>query len=44
MKIKKAKVTKECAIKKIKSENYKSYLEATELENKVNYLEKMKLI
>ena len=33
-----------CAIKrKLKFENYKKYLEATELENKINYLEKNKI-
>ena len=35
---KKAKDTKKCVIKKIKFENYKNYLEATQLENKINYL------
>ena len=38
---KKAKDTKKCLIKrKLKFENYKNYLEATQLENKTNYLEK----
>ena len=44
MKIKKAKGTKKCDIKrKLKFENYKNCLEATELENKINYLEKNKI-
>ena len=38
---KKGKGTKTCAIKrKLKFETYKSCLEATQLENKVNYLDK----
>ena len=38
---KKAKVTKKCVMKrKIKFENYQNCLEATKLENKMNYLEK----
>ena len=38
---KKAKDTKECAIKrKIKFENYQNFLEATRLNNKMKYLEK----
>ena len=37
---KKAKGIKECPIKKIKFENYKNCLEATQLENKINYIEK----
>ena len=38
---KKAKGTKKCVIKrKIKSENYKNCLEATQTENKTNHLEK----
>ena len=37
---KKAKGTKKCVIKrKLQFENYKNCLEATKLENKVNYLE-----
>ena len=36
---KKAKGTKKCVIKR-KFENYKNCLEATQLENKINYLEK----
>ena len=40
---KKAKGTKNCAIKrKLKFENYKNYLQANELENKINYLESNK--
>ena len=40
---KKAKVSKKYVLKiKIKFENYKNCLEATELENKINYLEKNK--
>ena len=41
---KKAKGTKKCVIKrKLKFEKYKSSLEATQLENKINYLEKNKI-
>ena len=41
---KKAKDTKTCVMKrKLKFENYKNCLEATRLENKINYLEKIKL-
>ena len=41
VKIKKAKGTKKCVIKrKLKFGNYKNWLEATQLENKINYLEK----
>ena len=41
---KNGKVTKKCITKrKCKFENYKSCLQATELENKINYLEKKKL-
>ena len=40
---KKAKDTKKCVIKrKLKFENYKNCLEANQLENKINYLEKNK--
>ena len=40
---KKAKGTKKCVIKrKLKFENYKNCLEANQLENKINYLEKNK--
>ena len=42
VKIKKQK-TKACVIKrKLKFENYKNFLEATQLENKINHLEKIK--
>ena len=38
---KKAKGTKKCATKrKLRFENYKNCLEATQLENKINYLQK----
>ena len=38
---KKAKDTKNCVIKiKFKFENYKNCLEATQLESKINYIEK----
>ena len=44
VKIKKPKDTKKCVIKrKIKFENYKKCLEATQLENKIKYLEKNKI-
>ena len=37
----KAKNTKDCIIKKkLKFENYKNCLETTQLENKINYLER----
>ena len=40
----KAKDTKKCVIKgKLKFENYKNCLEATQLENKMNHLEKAKI-
>ena len=40
----KAKGTIKCVIKrKLKFEDYKNCLEATQLENKINHLEKMKL-
>ena len=40
---KKPKGTKNCVIKrKLKFENYKNYLQANELENKINYLESNK--
>ena len=40
MKIKKAKSTKKCVIKrKLKFEDYKNCLEATQIENKINHLE-----
>ena len=42
---KKAKSTKKCVIKrKLKFENYKSCLEATQLDNKIKYIEKNKII
>ena len=38
---KKAKTTKKCVIKiKLKFKNYKNCLEATQLDNKIKYLEK----
>ena len=41
---KKVKGTKKCVIKrKLKFENYKNCLEATQLENQINYLEKNKI-
>ena len=41
---KKAKGTKKCVIKgKLEFENYKNYLEGTQLDNKINYIVKMKL-
>ena len=43
MKIKKAKDTKECVIKrKLKFEDYKNCLEAPQIENKIKHLEKNK--
>ena len=43
VKVKKAKGTKKYVIKrKLKFENYKNCLEATQLDNKINYLEKNK--
>ena len=42
---KKAKGTKKCVIKiKLKFENYEIYLEATQLENKINHLEKKQIM
>ena len=42
-KIKKQKAQIECVIKrKLKFKNYKNCLEVTQLENKINYLEKNK--
>ena len=39
--VKKAKGTKKCVLKrKLKFENYKNFLEAAKLENKIKYLEK----
>ena len=44
-KIKKAKDTKRCLInRKLKFENYKNCLGATQLENKINYLERNKIV
>ena len=40
---KKSKDTKNCVIKKIRSQNYKNCSEATQLENKINNLEKNKI-
>ena len=41
VKIKKQKSQKKCVIKiKLKFENYKNCLEATQLDNKIKYLEK----
>ena len=41
VKIKKAKGIKKCVMKrKIKFKNYKTCLEATQLENKINHLER----
>ena len=37
---KKAKDRKNCHKRKLKFENYKNCLEATQLENKINYLQK----
>ena len=45
VKIKKGKSTKMCIIKKkLEFENYKKYLEATQLENKISHLEKNKMV
>ena len=42
---KKAKCTKKCVIKrKLKLDDYENCLEGTQLENKINYLKKMKLV
>ena len=43
LKIKKAKDTKRCIIKKIKFENYENCLKATQLENKINIQKKNKI-
>ena len=44
VKMKKQKVPKKSVMKmKLKFENYKSFLEVTQLDNKINYLEKIKL-
>ena len=45
MKIKKAKDTEKCVIKrKLKFQDYKNCLQAAQIENKINHLEKIKLI
>ena len=45
IKIKKTKETKNCDIKrKLKFEDYKNCLEAAQIGNKINHLEKMKLM
>ena len=45
IKIKKTKETKNCGIKrKLKFEDYKNCLEAAQIGNKINHLEKMKLM
>ena len=41
--IKKQKAKKSVSEKKLKFENYKNCLEATQLENKINHLEKHKI-
>ena len=42
---KKAKGTKKCVMKrKLKFQDYKNYLEAAQTENKINHLEKIKLM
>ena len=43
MKIKKQKAQKSVIKRKLKFENYKNCLEATQLENKVNHIEKNKI-
>ena len=43
MKIKKQKTQKSVIKRKLKFENYKNSLEATQLDNKINYLEKKKM-
>ena len=44
MKIKKQKAQKKCVIKrKLKIENYGRFLEATQLHNKIKFLEKSKI-
>ena len=41
---KKAKGTRKCIIKrKLKLDNFKNYLEATQIDNKIKYLEKNKI-
>ena len=41
VKIKKAKGTKKCIIKKLKFESYKNLLEATQLDNNMKYLQNL---
>ena len=43
VKIKKQKAQKSVIKRKLKFENYKNCLEATQLENKINYIEKIKI-
>ena len=44
VKIKKSKDTENCVIKKkLKFENYKNCLDATQVDNKINYFEKNKI-
>ena len=42
VKIKKQKARKVCKKRKLKFENYKNCLKPTQLENKINHLEKIK--
>ena len=42
VKIKKAKGTEKCVVKKVKFENYNNCLGALQLENNINYIEKVK--
>ena len=44
VKIKKQKTQKRCHKKTLKFQDYKNSLEATRLENKLNHLEKMKMM
>ena len=41
---KKEKCAKKCVIKKIKFKDYKNCLKASQIENKINYLEKKKTV
>ena len=41
VKIKKAKGTKKCVIKKLKFESYRNLLEATQLDNNIKYLQNL---
>ena len=43
VKIKKQKTQKSVSKRKLEFENYKNCLEATQLENRINYLEKNKI-